>query len=313
MISHKQTRAIGALVLALTAGSALAQAPKKSPPGEQQPVVEKSSDEAAIRASAEDYVKAFNAADAKAIAAAWIAEGELHDAAGRAFQGRDEIEQEFTQIFADQPGAEIDVNIDSIKFLNPDVAVETGSSHARSKKGSAGPPIKYSAVHVKRDGQWKLANVTEARVAVPSGAQRLAGLAFLVGEWKASLGEGKTYRMKCQWLPDKSFLSRTFTVSDGEQTLSSGTQIIGWDPILNQIVSWTFDSTGGFGHEIWQDTGSRWEVDASSVLPSGQTALAINHLVPLSNDAFTWQSVERSLGDQLLPDTSLVRVERVSE
>jgi hypothetical protein len=113
-------------------------------------------------------------------------------------------------------------------------------------------------------------------------------------------------------MSEKSFLSRTFTVSENARVVSSGTQIIGWDPVVGQIVSWTFDSSGGFGHEAWEDRGAQWRIDASSVLPDGTTALSTNLLSKLNDHAFTWRSVERSMNDELLPDTAEVRVERIS-
>jgi hypothetical protein len=148
---------------------------------------------------------------------------------------------------------------------------------------------------------------------VTGSEQRLAPLAWLVGEWKADMGKGRTYKANCQWLPEKSFLSRTFSVSNAEGVISSGTQIIGFDPVLGQLVSWTFDSSGGFGHEMWEDRGDQWQIEASSVLADGQTALANNILTKLNDNTFTWRSIERSLNEQLLPDTSEVRVERVSQ
>jgi hypothetical protein len=193
------------------------------------------------------------------------------------------------------------------------VAVESGSTRAHSATSPAGPPVKYTAVHVKQDGKWMMSNVSESRPAVAAGERNLAGLNWLVGEWKADLGGGKIYRMTCQWMPEKTFLSRTFSVTEGDRTISSGTQIVGWSPVLAQIVSWTFDSTGGFGHEMWEDHGNRWRIDASNVLPDGATSLATNLLNKLDDNAFTWRSVERSLNEQLLPDTAEVRVERVSQ
>ena len=272
-----------------------------------------SEDEAAIRASAEAYEKAFAASDAKALAAAFSEDGELTVETGRTFKGRDDIEQEYTAIFADRAGAKIDVQIESIKFLSPDVAVESGTAQAESKSSASGPGTKYTAVHVKRDGKWLLANVNESRAAAPNDKERLAALAFLVGEWKAELGAGKTYESRCEWMPGQGFLKRTFSVKEKSQELTSGTQIIGYDPLAGQIISWTFDASGGFGHELWEQNGGRWRISASSILPDGGTSLSTNYLTKGDNNSFTWQSVERSLNDQLLPDTALVRVERISE
>jgi uncharacterized protein (TIGR02246 family) len=315
---------VAAWLVGLTSSAAMAQATTKAEPRKEKAVPAKPAalkpraekpgdDEAVIRASADEYVKAFNAGDAKAVAATWTEDGQFVDENGRKFQGRDQIEKEFEAIFANEPGAEIEVAVESVKFLTPEVALESGTAHSHSRNHSAGPPVAYTAIHVKHDGKWLLSNVNESRPDMATSEQRLSGLIWLVGEWKAELSGGKSYRMTCQWLPEKSFLSRTFTVSEAGKSLSSGTQIIGFDPLASQVVSWTFDSTGGFGHEIWEDRGSEWRSYASSVLPDGATALSTNVLTKVNDDSFTWRSVERSLNDQLLPDTAEVRVERVSQ
>jgi len=270
-----------------------------------------SADEAAIRASADAYEKAFAAGDAKTLAATWTHDGELVDELGRTFKGREAIEREFAAIFADRPGATVDVEVSSVKFLNPDVAIETGTTRARAKDGSVGAPAQYTAVLVKEDGKWLLTNVNEARSPVQGSTAKLADLGWLIGEWRADLADGKSYQLRCEWMADKSFLRREFSVQQGDQKLSSGTQIIGFDPIVGQVVSWTFDSSGGFGHEIWEHDGTNWRVNASSVLPDGATSLSTNYLNKINDSTFTWQSVERSLNDQLLPNTAQVRVERV--
>ena len=273
-----------------------------------------SDEEAAIRAGSEKFAKDFAAGDAKAIAAGFAKDGELIDEYGRTFRGREAIEKEYAEIFANRPGAKIDVKVDSIKFLGPNVAVESGTAKADSKTGAAGPATQYTAILVKQDdGKWLLMNVNESRPAVVSDAQRLASLSFLIGEWQADLGDGKAYQLRCEWMQGQSFIKRTFNVRENGQELSSGTQIIGFDPLAAQIVSWTFDSTGGFGHEMWENEGNRWRVNASSILPDGSTSLSTNYLTLGDNNQFTWQSVERSLNTQLLPDTALVQVKRVSE
>jgi uncharacterized protein (TIGR02246 family) len=279
----------------------------------QQPSVATTDDEAAIRASALEYEKNYAAGNAKALANAFLSDGEIVDPSGRTIKGREAIEQEFAEIFDQQAGAKVKVKIDSIKFLSPDVAIETGTEQATSKSAPSSAAVKYTAVHVKRDGKWLLANVNESATA-PSDAQaRLEPLSYLVGNWKADLGEGKTYQLECQWMPGGTFLTRKFQVLEGTKSLGSGVQIIGFDPMVGQICSWTFDSSGGFGHEMWEDHGNGWRIEATSVLPDGAAGLATNYLTKGGPDSFTWQSTERSLNDQLLPDTALVRVVRESK
>lgn len=267
-------------------------------------------DEAAIRASVQQYEANYAAGNAKALAAEYLSDGEIVDASGRTIRGREAIEKEFADIFQDQAGVKVKVKIDSIKFLSPDVAVESGTAQTSSRSAPSPAPVKYTAVHVKRDGKWLLANVNEAALGPADAQARLEPLAYFVGVWHADLGGGKSYKLECQWMAGGTFLNRTFQVLEGDKPLSSGMQVIGFDPMLDQICSWTFDSSGGFSHEIWEDNGNGWRIQSSSVLPDGAAGLATNYLSKGGPDSFTWQSTERSLNEQLLPDTSLVRVLR---
>ena len=160
-------------------------------------------------------------------------------------------------------------------------------------------------MHVKRDGKWLISSVTESRHIPPTNEPYLKDLSWLVGEWKAEAG-GKTTTFQCEWMANKCFLKRSFTVKDKDETISSGMQIIGWDPQLVTIVSWTFDSDGGVGRELWSQSGQRWAIEASSTLRDGGTSLSTNILMKLDENTFSWQSVERSLNGDLLPDTAIV-------
>ena len=66
------------------------------------------------------------------------------------------------------------------------------------------------------------------------------------------------------------------------------------------------------GRELWSQSGQRWTIEASSTLRDGGTSLATNILMKLDDNTFSWQSVERSLNGDLLPDTAIVRVKRVA-
>jgi uncharacterized protein (TIGR02246 family) len=268
-------------------------------------------DEAAIRATAEAYTKAFDAADVKALAALWTADAQYVNELGNEFHGRDAIVRELSSTFSEHPGTKIEVTVSSLRHLAPDVALETGTSRARPSGGNPTPGVKYTAVHVKRDGKWLILNVTESRHMPATNEPYLKDLAWLEGEWKAEAG-GKTTTFQCEWMPNKSFLRRSFTVKEKDQTISSGTQIIGWDPQLVTIVSWTFNSDGSVGRDLWSQAGKRWSIEATSTLPDGSSSMATNILTKLDDNTFTWQSVERSLNRDPLPDTAIVRVKRVA-
>ena len=149
-------------------------------------------DEAAIRASAEAYTKAFNGADSKALAALWTADAEYIDDMGRDFRGRDAIVRELSSTWAEHPCTKLELTVLSIRQLAADVALETGTSRAKPVDGNPTPGVKYTAVHVKRDGKWLVSNVTESRHMPATNEPYLKDLAWLEGEWKAEAGGKKT-------------------------------------------------------------------------------------------------------------------------
>src|SRR4051812_49481838 len=90
---------------------------------------DQAADEAAIRKNDDAYVEAYNKHDAKAIASMWSPEAVYVDPeTGAEAVGRDEIEKEFADTFANLKDAKLEVNAESIKFLSPNVAVETGTA-----------------------------------------------------------------------------------------------------------------------------------------------------------------------------------------
>ena len=111
-------------------------------------------DEQAIRATADEFVKAFNAADAKAVGALWAPDAEYIDESGQSFQGREVIEKEYAAAFKQHPGAIMTVKIESIRFLGPDIAHEKGVARVKSPGGIADMAARYTVVHAKRDGKW---------------------------------------------------------------------------------------------------------------------------------------------------------------
>jgi uncharacterized protein (TIGR02246 family) len=76
-------------------------------------------DDAAIRATADAFIKAFSHGDAKTIAALWTPNGTFADERGEIFKGRETIERQYASFFKAQPGAKIEIAIQSIDFPCP--------------------------------------------------------------------------------------------------------------------------------------------------------------------------------------------------
>src|SRR5262249_49278019 len=147
-------------------------------------------------------------------------------------------------------GASMEVKIDSVRFLGPDVAIEKGVATVKAPKLKAGGGARYTVVHARRDGKWTMVVGRDAPYVAVADDDYLKDLAFLIGDWKADTKE-QALLIHFEWMAQKNFIKNTFTTTkDGKSTLTGG-QIIGWDPKLGKIVSWHFEGQGGFGHDVW--------------------------------------------------------------
>jgi uncharacterized protein (TIGR02246 family) len=259
-----------------------------------------SDDEQAIRAAVESYVKAFNRGDSKAIADHWSDDAVYVVPSGDSVVGRDNIRDAFKDYFSKNKGVKLEASPSSISVESPDRAVEVGIT-AVTYPGEAPEESSYVATHVKKDGTWKLAGVKEfIRIGGVSHYEHLKDLEWMVGRWvdQDHLGRVETV---CEWTDNKNFISRTFTVLVLGRVQLKGTQIIGWDPSSQKIRSWVFDSLGGIGEGTWSKEGNRWFIRASQVLNTGEKASAINIIKRVNDNEFTWQSIGREVGGELLP------------
>ena len=278
-----------------------AQAAEKGP--------KSSSEENAIRAAVESYVAAYSRGDAKAVASHWSESGDWISPSGKRFQGRQAIEKEMESLFAENKGVRIEVIDPSVRLVSPDVATEEGTVRVIRP---AEPPSDstYLAIHVKKNGQWKLDSVRETEVPdVPAASSQLQDLAWLVGEWGDQSPDAEI-AAKVSWTKNKTFLSYAFKASAPGMDDLEGTQVIGWDPAAGTIRSWMFDSDGGFGEGIWTKRDNSWIVKFSQVLPDGRKASATNIYTLVDANTFTWKSIGRKVGDDFLPNVEEVKVVR---
>jgi uncharacterized protein (TIGR02246 family) len=296
------------LVVGLAAASAHAQgsAPTISSFGAQQG---NDADEQAIRGTADAFVKAFNAGDAKTIGLEWSDDARYTDESGREYDGRAAIENEYVKLFKEHPGATITVDTESIRFFGPDIAIEKGIARANWPGDDPDMASHYTVVHARRDGKWVMVVGRDAPYVSTLDEDYLNDLEWLIGEWQTGTKE-QVLRIKFEWIAGRNFIRNTYTVvKDGKSTLTGG-QIIGWNPKLGSIVSWHFDATGGFGNDTWTKEGSKWVIRATGTLRDGSDSAAVNMITPIDANTFTWQSDERTLDGVDLPDTGPVTIVR---
>jgi uncharacterized protein (TIGR02246 family) len=262
-----------------------------------------------ITKQAAEYAKAYNAGDAKALAQYFTDDAEYTDENGQLTQGRSDIERLLTDTFAENKGAKLDVQVDSVRPLDSDLFEEKGTTTVTSSGGgqqSSG----YTAIHVKKDGQWPISRLFEFPAADPTPGQRLSQLAWMVGTWKDK-GGSTSVETKADWARGNNFLTRTFKVSQGDDVLLEGWQIIGWDPIENRIRSWIFDSEGGYGQAFWTRDGNRWLLKETRVSADGSESSAEQTLTYVDQDHCTFESANRTLNGDLQPNIDKIEIDRV--
>jgi uncharacterized protein (TIGR02246 family) len=287
-----------ALACALGSGSSPARAADPDP------------QEAAITRTAEAFVEAFQKGDAKAVASFWTPDGDYVDPSGRVLNGRPAIEKDFANLFTENKGLKLCIEVASLKFPTPDTAVEDGITAVLAPDGTAPSRARYSNFLVKRDGQWLLASVREAAYVAPSNYENLRELEWVIGEWEDENPGGELARVSFAWAPDQNFIVSTRTVETKEGVLDRGTQWIGWDPVTKQIRSWNFEADGGFGEGAWTKDGDKWIIKTTSVLADGSKVTATNIVSPLNADSISLQSKEQTLDGKALPDTDETKMKR---
>jgi len=306
--------AIEAMILAaVTAqGAAEGEAPaEKSAPAAQAPTSPawQQAEERAIRAVAEAFAKGYNAHDAKAVAALFTADAEAVDEEGNATQGRAAIEQVFAGIFAENPKTRIEVSVGSIRFPSPTVAIEDGSSSVIRAPNEPAERNRYMVVHVKQGGTWRMASARDLPGEPPLAEEQLKQLGWLVGDWVDESPESliiTSYR----WTENHHYLVSDFTVQIGGRPAMTGSQRIGWDPLAKKLRSWVFDSEGGFVEGTWTRDGQRWLVKTTGVTRDGKPASATNVTTRVAKDRMTWESRDRSVGGDVMPNIGPVTIVR---
>lgn len=248
------------------------------------------------------FAKALESGDAGKVTAFWTEEGE-YTRDTMTIRGRKELETAYGRFFADRPKLKVTVESDDVRFLSPTTAIENGRFLIAKGKDEAGA-TGYSILYVKHEGEWSIALLKEHE-----DQPSLKDLTWLLGTWKAE-GNGTKVETTYKWDHSKAYLRMEYT-STSEDGKTTGSQMIGLDPLTGLPRSWTFSGDGGFGEGIWVRDGKKWIIRVSSRQADGSEMTATNILTPVDQDNFTWQSTERKIDGEDTPDTDIVKVRRV--
>ena len=264
-----------------------------------------------FRAAADSFVEAFKKRDAADIAAHWTQDGVYTNENGVRFVGREAIQTEYEALFAEAPqNLEMRIEVDSVRLLNPQTALEEGrAALVPQPPGESRVMSRYTAIHVKQAGKWLMADVRDTRVELPAHLGNLQDLATILGSWKA-VDEDRQVNVTCRWTPNERFILQTSTAAKASKVVSGALEIIGVDPSTGRITSWTFTYDGGHAMATWAPHENGWTLQSVGVTGEGMETTAVNILSRKDDNALTWKSVKRTVGDALLPDTSEIVLQR---
>jgi uncharacterized protein (TIGR02246 family) len=296
---HLRLLIFSALAFGLSTGTSWAQPRAGNPEGE-----------AGIQKNAEAFVEAFHKGDSKALAARWTADGDYTDQDGRQFKGRDAIEKLFAGMFAANKGLKVRIDSVSLRFLDPDAAVEDGTTEVFAADGGPFGRARFTIVHVKKDGQWLFGSVRDAPFVPPSNYNHLRGFDMLAGDWIGTGEKGEVERLTVTWTETRNFLNATFSTTVKDLSVGHATHWIGWDPLEKRVRSWIFDASGAFGDGAWTQDGKKWTVKTTAVLQDGKKAAATYVLALVDADTISLESRDRSVDGSAIPGSRLTTLKR---
>ncbi len=273
-------------------------APESAPAAESK---DRAADAAAIRATNDLFIKAYNAGNAEAIGALFTVDAEAIDEVGESTVGRAAITQMFADAFAESPGGKLTIESERVRFIGPDTAIETGRSTVLPAENGEPDIDRYTAVYVRQDGRWLQAIVREHPDTTLTPHDHLKQLEWMIGEW-VDESDAAYIKINCRWSDDGNFLLRDYVVQFAGKPQASGVQRIGWDPVAEQFRSWIFDTTGGFGEGFWSRDGLRWVVKTRGADAGGEMVTSTNVITYVNKHTMRWRVVDRTTGSAVEPD-----------
>lgn len=257
-----------------------------------------------VASSVKRYTEAFKARDAKTLATLFTDEAEYIDDAGVVFHGRKTIEAELKAAFAQNPLAELAVDVTSIRPIAAGVIAEEGVSTVTPKDGPA-TRTRYTITHVKQsDGTWLIASVRELESTETAPHERLKQLAWLLGNWREELGDS-VVKSEWKWSEDGNFLLSDFAVVIDGKPLMKGTHRVGWDAERQQLRSWIFDASGGHSDGWWTGRADgSWSVQLTGIGSTGVRRSCVMTYLPDGPNAIAVTQEKRVQAGISLPDSA---------
>jgi uncharacterized protein (TIGR02246 family) len=270
---------------------------------------------AGLQQAAADFVLAYNAKDAAAVAALFTENGEISDLrAEDTTTGRVDIQLRYAEIFAAGDTPSVAIEVDSVRLVGKDLAIEDGTVHLTPPGDNA--PAKstaYTAVLQKSaDGAWQIASTRTLADTTDAAGQLTELAAALKGDW-TSQKEGMRLDLAFGWDGSGKFVAGEMLATAADAEPQTTSLRIGWDAARKTITWWSFDDGGGFAKGDWTATEDGWLVRTEGTTADGETTSANQTLTPEGKDTLIWTAKDRLVNGEKLPDIEMRVVRQAPE
>jgi len=254
----------------------------------------------------------FNRGDAQGVAACWTPNGDFVARTGERTEGREQLQKGFQESFAAHKNSKLRLLILSLRTVADGVVLVDAIADVTPAAASPAGEPGFSLVLVKRQDRWWIESARETTSRGPAPVKHIKDLEWMVGDWadEAPPPGGLSLHSTCGWTDNRAFLIRKFTVEGKSGACHAGTEVIGWDPRARRIRSWVFDSSGGFGENLWVRDGNRWLLKYAGSLADGSEVSATNVLTVVDADTVTLESKDRTVNGAKEPDVAGITLKR---
>ena len=125
-----------------------------------------------IRATLQTYATAWNTADAHGIAELYTVDADYTGYGSVMTRGRSEIEARYAGLFTGAfAGTQLTVDMSSLRFIKPDVAIVDGSLDLTAHAPDGAPQVSkglFIAIMTDVEGQWKFTTFWSKRLQMTS-------------------------------------------------------------------------------------------------------------------------------------------------
>ncbi len=113
-----------------------------------------------------------------------------------------------------------------------------------------------------------------------------------------------------RWDDDRRSILSEFKIQVHGRPAHSGSERIAWDPLAKKLHCWVVNSEGGLAEGVWTRNGNQWLIKMSGVTGDGKPISSTNVFARVAKDRMTWQSRDRVIGNELMPNTKEISIVR---